>query len=424
LLPTLIIFGRYPVPGKVKTRLAGALGPAGAAELQRLLTERTIHVALQARRKTAFRIEVHGDGGTPDKWRRWLKRFPLVFRPQAEGDLGQRIRRAMETAWKQNRGPVVLAGTDAADLGPEQIVAAFRGLASAPVVLGPSTDGGYFLVGLAGPADIFSQIAWSTSEVLAQTTARLKKLGLSHILLAPATDVDTPDVARTMLPALAGRPYVSVVIPALNEEAVIEGAIESALCPDTEIIVADGGSRDRTAALALSRGAKVVSCPPGRAGQMNLAAAGARGQVLVFLHADTRLPPNFVQEVFEALMDPEVILGSFSFRTDLGGRVMGIIEKAANMRSKLGLPYGDQAFFLRRADFFRLGRFPEVGLAEDLLLARRAGAAGRLVHLEAAAVTSGRRWQTAGPGKTTLVNFLVAGACLAGVHPDRLAGLR
>ncbi len=421
--PTLIIFGRYPVPGKVKTRLAAGLGPAGAAEVQRLLTERTIAVALKARRRKAFRIEFHTTGGSSRQWKRWLKKFPLCFRPQAEGDLGQRINQAIQTVFEQSGGPVVLVGSDTADLHPEHIQAAFDGLEQHPAVIGPSTDGGYFMIGLQRPVDIFSEIAWSTSRVLAQTRQRLKNLGLLHILLAPATDVDTVDVARTMLPSLSGRPYISVIIPALNEEATIEKAIESARSQDTEIIVADGGSRDRTAALARARGVQVVAGPQGRARQMNLAAARARGQVLLFLHADTCLPPGFVEQVFEALMDPEVILGAFTFRTDAGNWAMKFIEKAANLRSKLGLPYGDQAFFLPRTDFFRLGRFARVTLAEDLLFAKKAGSRGRLVHLPAAAVTSARRWRKKGLVKTTLANCLVAAACLAGICPDRLTKL-
>ena len=422
---TLIIFSRYPVPGKVKTRLTEYLGPAGAAELQRFLTERTIRIALEARRKAAFNIEVHGAGGSRKKWRRWLGKYPLVFRKQVAGDLGLRMQKAIEIAFGQNSGPVVLVGSDIADLQPKHLETAFANLRSYHVVLGPSTDGGYFLVGLQRPKDIFSDIAWSRPNVLHQSLGKTARLGLSHALIKPATDIDTPDQVNALFPHMTAKPYLSVIIPAIDEQAEITATIENVRCADSEIIVADGGSRDRTRFLAAEAGAQVVDCRRGRARQMNMAAARARGRVLLFLHADTRLPPGFLDEIFETLMDPGVILGAFRFKTDFPSSfLMGFIEKAANLRSRfLQLPYGDQAFFMRRPDFFRLGGFPEVALAEDLSLARKATKAGRIGLAPSAAITSARRWQNLGLFRTTLINYLVAAACMAGVNPDRLAKL-
>lgn len=421
----LIIFGRYPVIGQTKTRLIPALGPAGAAALQKHLTEKTVATAGQCLSRHAVRRVLCHAGGDAHRFERWLGRGGLTYRPQVAGDLGQRMLAAITTAWNQGARRIVLIGTDIPGITVDVLDQAFAVLETHDLVLGPSTDGGYWLVGMKRPEKIFSGIGWSRADVLHKTLEIAKAKGLSVDLLAPLTDLDTPGDLDQM-PGWQRRftPYLSVVIPALNEERQLARTISAAACTDAQIIVADGGSMDRSVAIARSMGAEIISGPPGRAGQQNRGAAAARGQALLFLHADTRLPKDYVTHIFDTLMDRRTLLGAFRFDTDLQTPAMRWIRFLTNRRADwLKMPYGDQGLFFRRGDFFKLGGFPPVAIAEDLYLARTAARHGRVALAPAPVVTSARRWQRLGVLRTTTINFVIAAGCLAGLAPDRLAPL-
>jgi rSAM/selenodomain-associated transferase 2 len=244
-------------------------------------------------------------------------------------------------------------------------------------------------------------------------------------MLSALTDMDTPDTVKSWMPEWATwQPYVSVIIPALNEDAHIGKAILSARSPDAEILVVDGGSRDRTAERAERSGAKVLSSPRGRGLQQNLGAAAARGSILLFLHADTQLPKDYVPQVFETLMDRRVAMGAFCFKTDLNRPLMRGIEFFTNIRSRyLRLPYGDQALFVRRSCFQAVGGFPEMPIAEDLFFVRLVLRLGRIGIAPTHAITSGRRWKQGGILKTTLINQLILAGFALGISPKALARL-
>lgn len=421
----LIIFGRYPEVGKVKTRLIPALGPAGAAALQKRLTEQTMAEAQRYASQTGTRVVFCHDGGHRKKILRWLNIKGGNCRPQASGDLGYRMSVAMGSAFRRGAQRVVLLGTDIPNVRTVTLRHAFDRLTHHELVLGPSTDGGYWLIGMSREENLFDGIAWSTPTVLEQTMAMAKRKAMRASLLDPLTDVDTPeDLARCSDCRISTAPYLSVVIPTLNEASLIAGTIAGAVSPDTEVIVSDGGSIDRTVDIARSCGAHIITGRPGRAGQQNRGAAAAQGDVLLFLHADTRLPQGFVGYMFETLMDPRVVLGAFRFQMDCTMPAMRWITFWTNLRAKwLKLPYGDQGLFLRRDDFKAGGGFPDVPIAEDLYLVRRMAKQGRIDLASAAAVTSGRRWQRLGPLRTTMINAVIAIGCLAGVNPRRLAPL-
>lgn len=421
----VIVFGRYPVPGRTKTRLIPALGPAGAALLQRRLTERIVTAVRRAAIGSHARRIFCSAGGSAPQIHRWLGSQIDAAWPQAEGDLGRRMDLAIRRAFACGARQVVLVGTDIPGLTPAVIESAFASLAANDLVLGPCTDGGYWLVGMGRPVNIFGDIAWSRPDVLHNTLALAAKRGLSVHLLPVLADLDTPaDLARADLPWKPRKPYLSVVIPTLDEAARIERSLSSAGDVDVEIIVSDGGSRDDTAAVARSWGARVIQGVRGRAGQQNRGAAASRGDVLLFLHADTRLPANYVAQVFETLMNPQTVLGAFRFDTDLQTPALRWVRFWTNLRAaKLKLPYGDQGLFLWRNTFFRCGRFPEVPIAEDLYLVRAMGKRGRIALAPEAVVTSARRWRHLGVVRTTLINTLIAAGCLAGVAPQRLAPL-
>jgi rSAM/selenodomain-associated transferase 2 len=216
---------------------------------------------------------------------------------------------------------------------------------------------------------------------------------------------------------------ISVIIPTLNEEAVIGEAIgRLAGHGNVEVIVADGGSIDETVRMVKDLGVRLVSTPVGRGGQLNAGAGMARGSILLFLHADTRLPKNFADEIIDILAQPGVVGGAFSFAIDGDGRGFRLIEFFANLRSRfLRLPYGDQAFFMSAAMFDRVGGYAEIPLLEDCDLIKRLRRQGLIVIAKSQVLTSARRWHHLGLVKTTIVNQLILLAYFLGVSPFRLA---
>jgi rSAM/selenodomain-associated transferase 2 len=221
---------------------------------------------------------------------------------------------------------------------------------------------------------------------------------------------------------------IAVVIPALDEVEWIEAAVASARGdPDVDVLVVDGGSRDRTADRARAAGARVVSSSPGRSRQLEAGWRASDGEAVLFLHADTRLPAGYAGAVRRALEDPEIVGGAFGFRFDdcgsgPSGLGLRIVEWGARLRSRcFRLPYGDQALFARRDVLQDLGGIPQVPIMEDLDLARFLRRRGRLAQLAAPVVTSARRYRRRGIFRTWRRN---AGALLAwrlGLDRDRVA---
>ena len=192
----LILFTRYPRPGMCKTRLIPALGAEGAAALQRRLTER---IAAQARRLEAegiAHLTVHHDGGSAEEMTAWLGACEV--RPQEGLDLGARMAAALRQAFASGAPRALLFGSDIPGLDSDGLRQALAALHERPVVLGPSDDGGYYLIGLsAACAEIalpllFTDIAWSTATVLATSEERLRREGLAYTLLPQLADIDTP----------------------------------------------------------------------------------------------------------------------------------------------------------------------------------------------------------------------------------------
>ena len=215
---------------------------------------------------------------------------------------------------------------------------------------------------------------------------------------------------------------VTIIIPTLNEATCIARTLETLRGQHPyEIIIADGGSTDGT--LELARGADLVlAAPPGRAVQMNSGAAVARGEHLLFLHADCRLAAGAVAAIGPALRRPSVAAGCFSMRVEAAGPLFRSIDACATARVRLtGIAYGDQGLFVRRADFARLGGFPPLRFMEDVFFSRRLRRDGRIVVLPHAIHVSPRRWQKMGVVRQTLRNWTLTALALAGVSPDRLA---
>jgi len=215
---------------------------------------------------------------------------------------------------------------------------------------------------------------------------------------------------------------ISVVVPTLNEAAVLGRTLAGLPAGFCEVVVADGGSTDATVEIARAHGARVTSAPAGRGPQMNAGARAARGDVLVFLHADTALPADAAARIAAALADPGTVGGAFRLGIDSPDPRLRLIARAANLRTRLtGVPYGDQALFVRRTAFAAAGGFPDVPIMEDVALGRLLKGLGRVVLVPARVCTSARRWEREGVVRTTLRNTALISLYLLGVPPVRLA---
>lgn len=215
---------------------------------------------------------------------------------------------------------------------------------------------------------------------------------------------------------------ISVIIPTLNEAGNIQNAIASIQSgTNIEVIVVDGGSQDYTVELSQSLGAKVISSPPGRAMQMNAGAFMASGDILLFLHADTRIPINFDVMIRTALQQPRIVAGAFTLQIDAPLWGLRLVELGVKWRLHFWqMPYGDQAIFLTKEIFQQVGNFPPLPIMEDFELMRRLKKLGKITILPISVITSSRRWLQKGIFSTTLLNQIVIIAYLLGVSPERI----
>jgi rSAM/selenodomain-associated transferase 2 len=208
---------------------------------------------------------------------------------------------------------------------------------------------------------------------------------------------------------------LSIVMPVLNEAATIRAALEA--LRGYEVIVADGGSSDGTPDIAAGLCHRVVDAPRGRARQMNAGAAAARGDALLFLHADTRLPPNAAQLVLAALSTHR--WGRFDVQIDGRHWLLGVVACAMNLRSRVtGIATGDQAIFVRRDAFTG---FPEIPLMEDIAFSRAMKRHGWPACLRERVRTSGRRWESRGVLRTIVLMWRLRLAYFFGARPEDLA---
>lgn len=427
----IIIFSRYAVPGQAKTRLIPALGAEKAAHLQVLMSRHTLRTAREYASKYSCDIEVRFAGGEPNKIARQMG-ITAHYVPQEGLDLGERLVRAVRSAFQTGTQRVVVIGADCPDLNQEDLCKTFDKLSGHDLVLGPARDGGYYLIGLrADRPELFRGIEWGTQRVLQQTLARAQEAELRVSELPIRSDVDEPEdllICSRMAPLFSdvlpsARPgLLSIIIPTRNEESRIEETLSPLLSmSDVEILVADGGSEDATAEIAEKLGARVLRTRPGRGRQMNAAAAQAAGEALLFLHADTRLPADFQKHIW-AILARGAIAGAFPLQIQGKGISFRAVEWGANVRSRLRqMPYGDQGLFLKAETFSRLGGFRNWPLMEDYEFCKRLRRIGKIQLASAPVTTSARRWRERGVIRTTLLNQCFITAYLLGASPNRLA---
>ena len=407
---SLIIFTRFPAPGKVKTRLIPFLGVKKSAQLYRDMAEFTLRQALQ----TDARVEVRFTGADMEQMREWLGRRDIAYCDQGPGDLGERMARAALEHFARGARRVAITGCDCPENRAANLRLCFALLRKHACVLGPAHDGGYYLIGMneARP-ELFSNVEWGSGNVLRQTLAAAPP---ATALLPKLHDVDRgEDVPQG----------ISVIIPALNEEKSVAAAVRSVRQGfHAQCIVVDGGSGDATRLAAAEAGAEVLQCPPGRARQMNFGAQRARGEILLFLHADSYLPEGWDTAVRKAVTTPGVALGAFTFHVPEKITGMKIVAWGVHMRSRFfHMPYGDQGLFLRRALFEKLGGFPDIPIMEDVALVKKAKQHGDILIVAEKLATSGRRWRQRGIVSTLLINQYILLASAFGATPERLQSI-
>ncbi len=428
---------KAPEPGRVKTRLAAAVGDARAAEIARAFLEDTWSVAravADSGVETSLTLAGPSAGLTELEGAK-----PIV--PQGEGDLGRRMARHL-SAGVRERGRCVVVGTDAIGLDPAWLIEAFRALAESDVVVGPAEDGGFWLLGWRVDDEaLLDDLPWSSPQTLAATVARCESRGLRVARLQTWFDVDEVSELERLAALLRegkvsapatlralGLHGPSLIVPTLDEARLLPELLDRlcALPGAGRIVVADGGSTDGTLELARDRpGVVAIAAPRGRARQLNAGAEAAGGDVLLFHHADVELPADAMLHVAAALRDRCAVAGAFRIRhVPSGGRWrLGPLLRLADVRSHLStIPYGDQALFVRREVFERVGGYPDVELMEDVAFAHRLRAEGRIVRCPGEVRVSARRFEARPIYYTTLVN-LFPWLYRLGVSPRTLARL-
>ncbi|MEM8734022.1 MAG: TIGR04283 family arsenosugar biosynthesis glycosyltransferase, partial [Planctomycetota bacterium] len=436
-----------------KTRLIPALGPEGAAETHRAMTGHTLSWVNRIVESRGVQAEVSIHGSTPDAF---LHCFRDAFCPgqlslsiQSDGDLGEKLFAALSSAYRSGAKRVAFVGTDCPDLSAERVDEAFESLNSHEVCFIPATDGGYTLLGIRfceerNPESfrwLFEDIDWGTDSVLADSVAKSSEHDCKLRLLSSLRDVDHPEDLevweRVQGGQTPGRPAVSVIIPTWNDEPALERTIEAIQTgsggesrveslrlfePDVEVLVVAAGDTRRIRNVCAGNQVQLLESCSNRGMQLNAGAAKARGSVVLFLHADTLLPTNFMAEVRSAVQQKDVAAGAFTLSIESDRYLSHWIEFGVRLRSRFRqFPYGDQALFMLKEAFESVGGFPNQPIMEDYELVRRLRKIGKIHICQSAVVTSGRRWHDLGFLTTTAINQAMILGYHAGVPIEKLA---
>lgn len=220
---------------------------------------------------------------------------------------------------------------------------------------------------------------------------------------------------------------ISIIIPVWNEPSLINDTVRTIFSllyeGDLEVIAVDGSAEGETIRAIRDERVRTLISEKGRSRQMNRGAYSARGDILLFLHADTTLPPNALKEISRVMAGEAVTAGAFDLGIQSERPVFRLIEHAASFRSRITrIPYGDQAIFIRKDYFHAIGGFREMPLMEDVELMRRIRrAGGRISIIPERVKTSPRRWEEKGVLFCTLRNWALITLYFLGVSPERLA---
>ncbi len=440
----ICVFAKPPQAGKVKTRLMPILGSDGAAALAEAFLQDTCEAvsSLPWAKAVIASTDPSISSVVSTGSEIWL---------QGEGDLGARLERILKRALETCSFAIAI-GADNPGLPLSFLEEARSALRHADAVIGPSEDGGFYLLALRRcPTGLLAGIPWSRTNTFAQTLAKLTAAGLDVRILAPWFDVDWPeDLERLKALAASGEihvpktrqileriligretkhaPKLSVIIPVLNERECLPLTLSALRGHDWihELIVVDGESTDGTREW-LDRNAdgrvKLVHAERGRGRQLNAGAAEATGDVFLFLHADCLLPCDAGERLREALIEKEVAGGCFCVRfTQERPRSLALVAAGINLRTVLAhSATGDQAIFARRSVFEEVGGFREWPLFEDVDFVGRIKRVGNFVVIRSPVTVSARRHLREGVVRTAVRVYLLRLGYWAGVSPFTLA---
>ena len=419
----LIIFTREPESGKTKTRLMPYFSAEKCAELHRCMLR---DISKEMKPVDADIIVAYTGGSDGPEFLRKIFGRNTVYIEQRGTDIGIRMQNAVSDALDLGYGKAVLIGTDIPELEAETIDTAFAMLDACDVVMGPTEDGGYYLIGMKEVRpEAFSIRIYGVDTVFNETITAMEEAGINVGCVDEYSDIDVPeDIAgfrRRMRDDdfirrsytgrfLADNATVSVIIPVYNESSGIEDLLGQ-LLPyrnECEIIIVDGGSTDDT----VNKAGKLIAeyfnesgcrvsiseSDKGRSIQMNSGALASNGDILFFLHCDSVLPKDFLKEIRRTMSASD--WGCFGVKFPSRNVFMITNRIISNHRARFRwLPYGDQGMFIDRSLFFEMGMFPEIPIMEDyefsLKLKRygfRPGMAARRI------TTSARRYVRPGRG--------------------------
>ena len=414
---TLLIFMRYPTPGKVKSRLAKEVGAEKAAEIYEKLHRRTLGIACDLKRKSP-EIGIIIFYTPQDPLQKLVHKFkgPWEFRPQEGEHLGARMANALRSAFATGADRAVLIGSDLADIEAVDIEDAFRNSGDGVVVLGLTGDGGFHLVGTGRPVDSpFDFSTWGTDEIFSRTAREFEAQGFRVHLAPRRHDVDRKcDLERLDRDPLFNE-SISIIIPTLSEAGKLSSLLqylEDSIWPGDEIVVVRGGAFEKTVLRRLSPVLSVINTTKGRGIQQNVGAMLSRGSIFFFLHDDTIPPPEFPFLIRRVCGDEPLAPGCFKLRFSPSNRPLELISKWANLRTVLfKLPYGDQGFFCRKEIFESAGGFGRKYLMEDVEVIRKlrktAGAGGAVSVVPAHVYSSPERYLRKGVLRASVQNHLI-----------------
>lgn len=385
----LIIFTREPEPGATKTRMMPYLTADKCSELHKCMLR---DIAKEMRHVDADIIVAY-TGGAPHFLKSIIKedsrfRSGAVYIEQRGDGIGEKMENAIADAMSLGYQKAVLIGTDIPEIEAESIETAFALLDVNDVCIGPTEDGGYYLIGMKSVHHVaFDVKTYGVGTVFDETVSSMEKAGLKVGRADVYADMDTPDDAagfRNRMREDAGLRHsftgrflrdnmsVSVIIPVYNESKEIGRMLEQMELyrNDCEIIFVDGGSTDNTGSLIEESGFRLIRSEKGRGVQMNNGALASEGDVLFFLHCDSVLPYNFIDEI-RSVMSGHV-WGCFGVKFPSRNFFMLTNRIISNHRAFCrSLPFGDQGIFIDRGVFFETGMFPELPIMEDYAFSRK-----------------------------------------------------
>lgn len=443
----LIVFTREPEPGKTKTRMMPYLSPEQCVELHRCMLRDISREVKSTDADVIVAYTCSEESAEPSFLRSIAGKGTLFIRQRGES-IGSRMQNAIDDVLKLGYKKAVLIGTDIPDIGADTINTAFAMLSACDVVLGPTEDGGYYLIGMkTAYPEAFNVRLYGVSTVFDETADAISSAGLRVEKADMYSDLDTPeDLAgfRRRMRAdarlrrsytgrfLADNAVISIIVPVYNEAAEIVRLL-SQLRPyrnECRMIIVDGGSNDGTLKIAEdylgadTDGFRIIRTNKGRALQMNAGAKEASGDILFFLHCDSTLPDGFVDEIKRVMA--AYSWGCFRVGFPSNNFFMLTNRLISNHRAiRRKLPFGDQGIFIDRELFFESGMFPEIPVMEDyefsLRMRRRKDVKGLGVTRKIL-MTSARRYGsgTLGIIRTELQMFKLRHMYRLGIGAEKL----